>query len=502
MVTGPAATPDGPRASPPTLNMAVNSLAVFSSGAAIRVMALAAFLLLSRALGPSGLGTFALVIATVEVVRQLAEMGLGPATVRRLSASHPKEWPPIITAGLGLRLAGAIIGFCGILLLTLVPDLAPNRGLFVIGGTILFTGATSAALIAPFQAALQMRHLFQVYLVASVLYLGLVAWGIAADWPVAGFLWAYVAQETIVLGGCTILFTSRYRLTLQSTSFAIRPLGSEAIPLGILALVVMLYFRVDVFMLDALVGREAVGQYSLAFRFSEAFLLAGAAISASTFPRFVALARDSSRREAQQLLSVLYRGAVISGTIIGLGVSLSAPAIIRALFPRFQEAGLLLAFLVWSVCFVFANQQTVDFLISMGRVRAVTAIATVNLGANVVLNVLLIPLHGALGAVLATVATEAINTALQGWYVSKQTSVRVPLDIWLFAAPAMAAALIHVSGGSPPMVVGLGALAVVMLLLAVLPNSEFRSGIFSVRRILRDVRPSPPVARHDPQKTD
>lgn len=502
MSTVPAGGPDRPRVPPLILNMAANSLAVFSSGVAVRVMALTAFLLLSRALGPSGLGTFALVIATVEVVRQLAEMGLGPATVRRLSASDPEDWPPIITGGLALRLAGATLGFSGILLLTLAPQLAPNRDLFVIGGIVLFTGATSAALIAPFQAALQMRHLFRVHLVASVLYLGLVAWGIYAGWPVAGFLWAYVVQETAVLGGCTILFTSRYYLTLKSSFAAIRPLGSEAISLGILAFVVMLYFRIDVFMLDALIGREVVGQYALAFRFSEAFLLAGTAISASTFPRFVVLLQDSSRTEAQQLLSVLYRGAVIMGAIISLGISIFAPPIIRALFPHYHEAGLLLAFLIWSVCFVFANQQTVDVLIGMGRVRAVTVIATVNLGVNVVLNVLLIPLHGALGAVVATVFTEAVNTALQGWYVSTQTNIRVPLEIWLFGTPMMAAAVVHVSGGWLPFVVGLVALAVLMLRFAVLPKVELRGGIYFLRVILRRVHPPPPVAHHDIHTTD
>ncbi len=169
-----------------------------------------------------------------------------------------------------------------------------------------------------------MRHLFRVHLVASVLYLGLVAWESAQGhgWVPMGLRGAGNGRSRrlhdihlALLPDAQIVIRRDPAASLRS-NFTRHPCG----------FVVMLYFRIDVFMLDALIGREVVGQYALAFRFSEAFLLAGTAISASTFPRFVLL-QDFADRGSATAFRALWEPSLwgrLSATVF------PGPPIIRA----------------------------------------------------------------------------------------------------------------------------------------------------------------------------
>lgn len=419
--------------------MARNSLAVLSGGVAVRGSAFLAFLLLARGLPPAQLGVFALVVATVEVVRQLTELGLTTATVRRLSALPAEAWPATVAAGLALRLLGAVAGFLALAALSLLPALAPERPLFLIGGALLFTGAVAAGLTAPFQASLEMGRLWRVHLFAGVVYLAAVAWGVRAGWSVAAFLAAYAGQELVAALGIAARFFRRHRLEGGGLHAESLVLARSAVWIGLLTTLVLLYFRLDVFMLEALRGSEAVGQYALAFRVSEALLLVATALSASTFPRLAALAASAPSPAVEHAFGRLYRGACLVGTGLALAASLAAPPLLGLVSPAYAEGARLAGVLVWSVAFMFVNIQTADLLIATGRTRVVAGIALGNLSLNAMANFLLIPPLGALGAVLATVLTEGVNFVVQGWYVSRRVGIPLPARAALAVGVAAAA---------------------------------------------------------------
>lgn len=418
-----------PRLSSGGRRMVANSSAVFVLGAVTRAMSFLAFILLSRALHPAQLGTFALVLATVEVTRHVTDLGFGTATVRRLSGAPDGEWPRTLGTGFGIRMLAAVVGFLGLLLLSTYPSLEAHRPLFVIGGLSLFTAAGIAALTAPFQASLQMAKLFQVHLGSAVLYLGLVAWGAVQGWPLAAFLVALVLQDLVTLGGISLLFLRRFRMARPRMTEAL-PLARDGLSIGLLSLIVLLYFRLDVFMLEALKGSEAVGQYALAFRISEAVLLGAVALSTSAFPRLVELSADPSRARLRRQFRTLYMAAGFLGVGAAIAVSLVAPPLVEAFLPNYGEAARLVAVLIWSVAFMFVNVQTADLLIALGYTGAVTRIACFNLALNAAFNLVLIPRYGAMGAVMATVATEGLNALMQGWYLTSRIGIPVPTAVW------------------------------------------------------------------------
>lgn len=448
-----------PRLSAGGRRMVANSSAVFVLGVLTRAMSFLAFILLSRALQPAQLGTFALVIATVEVTRHVTDLGFGTATVRRLANSEVPEWPRTLGTGFAMRLLAACAGFFALLLISTFPALEAHRPLFVIGGLSLFTAAGIAGLTAPFQASLQMPTLFRVHLVSAILYLALVAWGAVEGWSLTAFVGAVVVQDVVTLGGIAFLFVRRYRMQWPRVAEAL-PLARDGLSIGLLSLIVLLYFRLDVFMLEAIRGSEAVGQYAVAFRISEAVLLGAMALSTTAFPRLVELSGEVSRPSLRRGFKALYVAAGFLGVAAAVAVSLAVPPLLRAFLPSYVEAAQLVAVLIWSVAFMFVNVQTADLLIALGHTGAVTRIACFNLVLNAGLNLVLIPRYGAMGAVIATVATEGLNALMQGWYLTRRVDIPVPAAPWAVALALTAGAVLWSPGlGAAAATVALGIFA-------------------------------------------
>lgn len=421
--------------------MVRNSAAALLIGAAPRAATLVSFFLLARVLPPRELGTLAFVLAVIDVARQLTEVGLGPASIRRLSGTSRETWHSAITAGLWIRLAAAALAYLAIAGLTFLPALSAMRPLFLIAGVVLFAGALTNTVTVPFQASLEMSRLWPGHGLSSIIFLGLVVWGTYHEWSVQDFVIATLVREAVLTCGVFAAFRSQFTFGFATVRDEALLLLSSAAVIGLLQFIVLLYFRLDVVMLQLLRGSTAVGQYSLAFRATEAFLLIAAAVSSSVFPRLAAIAEQGSAPLLIRAFAPIYQLSCLAGITIALSVSIATPLAARFFPPPYQEAALLTRVLIWSVAFMFANIQSADALVALGDAGAVTRIALVNLGLNVILNLLLIPAYGALGAVFATVATEGLNAAMQAAYLRWRFGLR-------FSRAALLAALLLGSVGA------------------------------------------------------
>lgn len=222
-----------------------------------------------------------------------------------------------------------------------------------------------------------------------------------------------------------------------------RQLLRESLVLWLLAAIVMLYFRLDVFMLNAMRGSEAVGQYALAARIAEGMLILALAISASSFPRLASMVGAGETVRLHTTFRKVYGLSLASGAATAVALGLLLPILLPKFLPAYAEAAFLGVVLVWAVAFMFVNVQTSDLAIAMGRSTAIVRIAAMNLLVNAGLNLLLIPRYGAMGAVLATVGTEGLNSVVQGLYVRVRLGIPLPLRAWslpLAGATVVAAA--------------------------------------------------------------
>jgi O-antigen/teichoic acid export membrane protein len=178
----------------------------------------------------------------------------------------------------------------------------------------------------------------------------------------------------------------------------------SVIPIGAGIVLSALYFRIDVFLVQASQGTAAVGLYNAVFRLVEALRLFPAAVLAVALPMiFQATSRDVLLR----LSSVLTAAAVVVSAVLWVGADTAIPLLYGSRYatavPAFRV--LLLAFPLMSLNYALTHQ-----LIGWHGHRAYAVMCGLALIFNVGGNLKLIPLMGIVGAAWSTVATELVIT--------------------------------------------------------------------------------------------
>jgi O-antigen/teichoic acid export membrane protein len=199
-------------------------------------------------------------------------------------------------------------------------------------------------------------------------------------------------------------------------------------PVALTQVLVVAYFRLDVLMLTWLTDLQSVGLYGVATRLTEPLLLVPAAIAASLYGAASPLWEHAGGEEADRLYRVMLASAAGYGVLVAVALTTLGPSLLAWALPRYVESIPPLRILAWALVFMSANMVTTAVLNSMGRFRLVTAVAAATLVFCAVANLLLVPWLGIQGAALATVLTEAWNSALQiGLVIGLRRRARAPV---------------------------------------------------------------------------
>jgi O-antigen/teichoic acid export membrane protein len=164
----------------------------------------------------------------------------------------------------------------------------------------------------------------------------------------------------------------------------------------------MIYMRIDQVMIGEMVGSREVGIYSVAVQLVEAWYFIPGVIVSSVFPSIVE-SKEMGESVFYERLQQLYNFMAFMAYIIAIPVTFIAGWVIRNLYgAEYGKAGPMLAVLIWSILFTNLGVARSTFLTAMNWTRV--HFLTVALGAliNDVLNYILIPPYGGMGAVIAS----------------------------------------------------------------------------------------------------
>jgi len=178
-----------------------------------------------------------------------------------------------------------------------------------------------------------------------------------------------------------------------------------------------------VIMLQHWRGAEIVGLYAAAVRLSELVYFLPAVLAASVLPALLR-AKDTSRAaymERFQRYFDLNAAVALGLTVVVVGM---APWLVRWGFGEdYLLAIPVLQMHAWALPFVFLGVARTQYLVDeklgwfyFGSTGGGAAI-------NVVLNVWLIPAHGAMGAAVATVVSYAVAGWVSSWWHPRVRSV-------------------------------------------------------------------------------
>ena len=171
-----------------------------------------------------------------------------------------------------------------------------------------------------------------------------------------------------------------------------------------------LVLRVDVIIVQRMLGDLAAGQYAVAVSLAEFVFLVPSTIATLLFPRLTSMADENSRWET----------AARWGLVVGAGASLAIPIgwvvsepAIRVLYGAdFVPGSSALVLLLPGIAFLSVQTIIAHYQFAVGAPPIVVASPLLGAVLNVCLNLVLVPRYGIAGAAIAsTLAYGAVLAA-------------------------------------------------------------------------------------------
>ena len=379
-------------------------------------LVLAINVVIARHLGVSNFGVLSYLLAIFALLTPLSSIGFNAIITREL-VNLPEKARTILSTALAFRLFGALLAF---LLSFVVINSFDFTGVEGNKWALLLFAAVNIANCLHvvdfwFQAKLQNRVIVICRFINTLVFclikficylndasLDVYIWVHAIEFLCLslGFYFAF-AKQNIQLSASSIDWSYGVALLKQSYWLVLSGIAS------------IIYLKIDQVMLGELVSSHEVGIYAVASRLSEVWYFFATAIVTAFFPKILKLKESEDQSNYQLQLQKTNDLLFVLALVIAIAVTLVGPWVLTWLYGQaYQEAGVVLIIHIWASLFVFMRALLSKWLIAQHLVKYSLITHGIGCLVNVGLNFYLIPLHGAIGAAIATVVSYAVASYL------------------------------------------------------------------------------------------
>ncbi len=367
-----------------------------------------------RLLGVTGNGQYAVAVVTWLYLKTISDFGLS-VLVTREAAREPER-------------TGMLLGSSTIMRIVVLVGVTPFALVYVLGGLAWFDlspvsagaigllmlsiipGSYGEAVNSVFNARerMELPAILNIFTNLSRFGLGLAA--LFAGFGVVGLGAAALLATAISAGAYHVSLhhlnvRPEWMLTREQLSWFAR----VSWPLLLNALLLNLFFRVDVFVIQAAQGDAALGTYDAAYKFVNMLIILPAYFTLAIFPILSRFAVRSS----DQLLSAFRmasRFMMIIAWPITIVTVFMATWMIRVLggdefLPASAEV---LQVIIWFLPLSFVNGVIQYSLIAANQQRTISAAFGLAVGFNFLSNLVFVPVYGYMAAAVITILTEFV----------------------------------------------------------------------------------------------
>lgn len=423
------------------MNLTLNILTTLSARIVTLGLSLASSIILARWLGPEGRGVFALVLLLPGLAMSLGLLGFEQANAvfSGLVPERRRElfWQSVaIAVGVGCVITLGCIwfvtlgGFGGmirgsVVLYVLALSSVPARMASDYWSAIL-RGMNRIVLLNVLEVGMKVVSLSLLAL--FVLWLGL---------GVTGAVWADFA---LAVSTAIVLVVLLARLGVGGRPSIDRALWKRtwafAFPTYCAGVMTFLNYRVDQFIIAALLPAEDLGFYVIAVDLAERLWILTGAVATALLPHLT-----NSRQRDPALVAVVSRHVMLWTGGACLLLFLLVDHIVSILYsPAFVPAAAALRWLLPGILVLTAGKVVVAEMAAREKIRFTVWLSAVSIVVNIVANFVLIPYMGISGAALASSISYSLVSVVVLWYYLHETrlpwSVLVPRrsDLSVYAA--------------------------------------------------------------------
>lgn len=369
---------------------------------------------IARYLGPEQFGLLNFAMAFTSLFGAIAALGLQDIVVRDI-VRDPDSARVTLGTSAFMQLLGGLVAYLLILaaIVQLRPDDTLARSIVAILGLMMLLKASDISVFW-FESQVQSKFTVWVQNGAFLFFAAIKVVLILQRAPLIAFVWAILAEAAIVALVLLLVMSkhgpSLARLRVNAERG--KTLLKDSWPLILSAIAITVYMKIDQIMLGQMIGDEAVGIYSAAVRVSELWYFVPMVIVASFFPTILEAKKQSELQYYARLQSLFDLMSLISIPVAITMTFLSSPIMDLLFGPAYIQAGPVLAIHIWASIFVFLGVAHSKWFLIENLQKLMFYRTALNGLINVLLNYLLIPKYGALGAAIALVIAQSLGTMI------------------------------------------------------------------------------------------
>ncbi|MCG6960957.1 MAG: flippase [Ignavibacteriaceae bacterium] len=362
-----------------------------------------------RYLGPKDFGLYSYVISFSWLFGAFSTLGLEAIAVREI-VKYPDKQEEINGTVFTLRLLGGIIAIVLIASTVFITGEEFYTSILILIASVSFIFQSFSVIEYFFRAIVKAKYnayaLSTSVICSSLLKILLIL--IKA--PLIYFIIAF-SFEYFVLAIGYLLVYKRNKLSVFNWKFSkhlSKSLLKDSWPLMLSGIVVMIYMRIDQIMIKNMINDEAVGYYAASVRLCEAWYFIPVTLCNSIFPAIVN-AKNVSEQFYNNRLQKLYDLLAWLAIGISIPVTIFSRQIISILYgTEYINSAPVLTIYIWAGVAVFLGVASSQYLINENLTKLAFVRNLIGMIVNVILNFLLIPGYGIIGAAIATLISYTL----------------------------------------------------------------------------------------------
>ena len=398
----------------PMAIIARNSAFVLGTQMVLKILAFLFNVYVVRRLGDVHFGRYTAAIAYVDLFAVFTDWGMSPYAVREMARDHRRtSWllPNIVAIRVVLSLIIMLIAPLSALWLGKGSDM-------VLGILIASAGLILYAFQGPLDSALTARERLD-YISAFILINQLIFWGVGVLLLIngIGFIGLIIASTAGVavvalLSGWTLFKLGMGRLTLSVRLWP--QLLLAALPFGVSSISYVFMRRFKTVLMSFVLSDAAVGWYSVPGTLMSPVVLIAQSIAIAMYPSMVRSYTDDPESLPQVVWQAIKYLLIVCLPVVVGGTMLADRIIITLYGETFVNSVPVLRVILWALPSAFLLELLGRISDTLRLERPAARINVINAVIVVVLNLILVPTLGILGAALAAVVGGTIRL-MQYW---------------------------------------------------------------------------------------
>ena len=395
---------------------------------------------IARYLGPEQFGLLSYAQSFVGLFLVIALLGLDAIVVKEL-VSHPKKRDTLLGTAFFLRIIGALIVF----VLVYIANSFFNNSEKT---SLLIFIIVSATFIQSFQV---IEFYFEAEVKAKyIAYSNIITLFISSIIKIIFILtqkpliyFAFITMiDALILSFSLLYYYSYNHLSVKrwSIDFTLaKKLLTDSWPLILSGIVISIYMKTDQIMINQMLSSEANGYYAVAAKLSTSWYFIPIVISNSLFPAIIS-AKEESKELYLTRLQQLYTFLAWLAISVAIFISFFSQDIIKLLYGEaFIAASDVLIIHIWAGVFVFLGIASSKWFILENLQKYSFYRTLAGAIINLILNYILIPYYGIIGAAIATLISQFVasyffnlfNKKLINTFILQTKAIFWPLYKWL-----------------------------------------------------------------------